>query len=1520
MIEEKDKEQLQEHDHNNENEQIADCVLDNLEKPIVKRTLFRKIVNAFIMVFLGMVIALLVLFGFTQTKTFRNLLQEKVIELANTELNGKLNIERIDGTLFTSIFLRNTSIVMEKDTLLFANNIEVKTSPLQLLLKKIYLRKIFLNDVKIQMLEDANGEWNFSKLIKSKPEDTTKTSFSFMIQVNDLQLNNINFIRQSFGNYKSNKIYPTLNFDDLRIEHLNFSAQAFADLHNSNYLLILNEFTFKPNVARFNLRYISGEFAVTKEFASVKNFYLLTDSSEIRINARIDSLNIFSNIVIKDFENYPVTVELKATPFNFDDLSSFIYSTEILKGSPSFDLKARGKFGSFRVERLSLDYRDTHIEGDAQILNLNTPENLFIRAKVRNTDINYKDVNLLLPSLELPEYAKLILRGVNIEYEGEPTNFKTKFISYVDEGKLTCQAAMNVGIKPMTYDIKFETENLNLHPILGVITSLNSEGIITGKGISPADLAADLKLNIFDTTVDEVTIEKFNLHSKAKDSNIDLYVDAKSENAETSLKGSISFDNDTIPSYSLAGRLNKLDLSKFIKEELYESNLNFIFSAEGKNLDPDEINARFSLTIESSQLRDKKIDRSSIEATFKKDSTHREIILTSDLADFKINGNFSLKKAVELITFEANTISKIVADKLNELNPLAVIQQEDKKDSVSIGLPEIANADLTLDYEFKIKDFELIAMLLGKDQLNIAGSGSGSISNQAPNFSVSTELKLDYLVMLQKGSTIYLSDILADFNFTRDNRSNSFDKLFGTGSLTGKRFYSGSDIRSINADIIFNQSKMFFNASAKIDDLMNFESEGIIKMTPREQQLLVNNLSFIYDGIEWTNKDTMKVLFNPDYFKIVQCQMESGDALITAGGVIKNSGEQNLSVKATGISGQILEKYFLGYSDDQFSADGSLDAKMNGTFENPVINLLFDLKDLQLASTKLGGIKGTADYSDKKLSASLLFLDEAANANKPKLLLKGNFPIDLSFSSVSERLLGDEPLSIQLKSSRFDMNSLGRIIPGVANQHGILSADVDVSGSFKNPVYSGFINLTEGFFRSTYNNLDYKCGLKLNFEKKGISVDSVFVANADVSKYKGELKGVGAIMLDGFSIEDLELRFFGNLTLLSEQSQSVSPLFYGNLMLETNGDWILTKRGEKYFFKGNTLLKNVNLVYTTGYESRSGASKNFNFVFIEDSTKIDRALLQFQKVLLKEKALRQQTEKERALPLNFNYEIGISIEDNAKLEFILAQAINQKLIVELRGDLKYDSFNGDSRAQGALELLEGSKLEFFKIFDAVGIIRFESDITNPYLDITSTYTSDYINPRDESGTTEDVAIKIKIKGPLSDLGKSLAGNQESISVYLGARNIQNNLRETRYDYADAFSFILFGKFKDDLTAQDKAEVAGQTSLIGNTATSFLGSILTSFVNSTVGDLVNNISISQAGEFTKFSLSGKIQNLRYSFGGTTEVFQNIYKANVKLEYLFGPKFLLRLERKDPLISSFGLGDKITEMALKYKFEF
>jgi len=96
------------------------------QKPKVKRPLFRKIINYFLGIGIGLLVIFLIAFGYTQTSSFRNWLKDFAIEQVNSSSNGKMAIGQLDGTIFTTLVLSNTSYIYEKDTLLTAEKIEIK--------------------------------------------------------------------------------------------------------------------------------------------------------------------------------------------------------------------------------------------------------------------------------------------------------------------------------------------------------------------------------------------------------------------------------------------------------------------------------------------------------------------------------------------------------------------------------------------------------------------------------------------------------------------------------------------------------------------------------------------------------------------------------------------------------------------------------------------------------------------------------------------------------------------------------------------------------------------------------------------------------------------------------------------------------------------------------------------------------------------------------------------------------------------------------------------------------------------------------------------------------------------------------------------------------------------------------------------------------------------------------------------------------------------------------------------------
>jgi hypothetical protein len=75
-----------------------------------------------------------------------------------------------------------------------------------------------------------------------------------------------------------------------------------------------------------------------------------------------------------------------------------------------------------------------------------------------------------------------------------------------------------------------------------------------------------------------------------------------------------------------------------------------------------------------------------------------------------------------------------------------------------------------------------------------------------------------------------------------------------------------------------------------------------------------------------------------------------------------------------------------------------------------------------------------------------------------------------------------------------------------------------------------------------------------------------------------------------------------------------------------------------------------------------------------------------------------------------------------------------------------------------------------------------------------------------------------------------------------------------------------------------------------------------------------------GTATKFDLSGSVNKFRYTIGGTTDIFQDLSQANIKIEYPILKSLIIRFERKEAIIETNSLNEMIDELGLKYRFEF
>ena len=337
----------------------------------------------------------------------------------------------------------------------------------------------------VKLIMEESGEWNISDIMKSDSSsiiseaDTLNTAaeskwkFPFNIKINNLSLDQVNLKIKNYVYRNSNNKYDSMNFNDIIVKDLNLQAEVFANINALEFELYIDSLFFKPNLNKFKLNNLSGNFQLSEKFAEVTDLSIITNSSNLDLSARLDSLNLFGEVDLYKFKDYPLTLSAKADPFTSTDLSSFLDAVDFMNGPIIFSLDAQGSFGKFK-HQIEIKIDDTHITEIGSLKNLHNPKKLFIEAVFSNSTVAYHEIDSFLNGLELPSYPDLLVEDLNIMYEGEPLKFNAYGDGKIDDGEITFNSFMNMYPDLIEYDYQFTTNNINLNTTIGLNSNLNS--------------------------------------------------------------------------------------------------------------------------------------------------------------------------------------------------------------------------------------------------------------------------------------------------------------------------------------------------------------------------------------------------------------------------------------------------------------------------------------------------------------------------------------------------------------------------------------------------------------------------------------------------------------------------------------------------------------------------------------------------------------------------------------------------------------------------------------------------------------------------------------------------------------------------------------------------------------------------------------------------------------------------------------------------------------------------------------
>jgi hypothetical protein len=1488
------------------------------KKEKITRPFFRRIINYFIYFGVGVIILLLAVFGFTQTSTFRSWLNETITEQVNSSTNGVLSIEKIDGTIFTSLILNNTLYQLENDTLFFAEKIEVKTSPLKILFKIIYFRKIEIANANIAFLKDENGELNISRIVppSDEPDDTTESKFSWKLQVAGLQLNSLNFKLQSYDKKSSMEFYPHPNTDDFRLTNLNLELSAFADIGNSEYELYLKEFNVKPNLTGFTLKNLSGNFVFFDDKAGVTDLNIVTDRSNISLSAAISDFPIFSSDDL-ELDKAPLRVDLAATDFHFDDLTTFIDGTSLLKGAVTTHLTASGTLADLEIENLKVQFGKTKFELDGKVQDILAGGDMFINTRFTNFTVEQDDITNLLPSIGIPLYKDYgILNFDSLYFKGKPLVFNAGFGITTEKGFVSSLLTMDLKGKDIFYDSQIETKNLNLFPIIGIQTKLNSSGDVTGNGFSPSTLTTKLNFNLTKSSIGNEFFDELNLETTGEKGIIGSEINFYAMQSSGLLDVKFDFTKEESTSYTFNVKLNGFDIRDFAAYTDFGTNINIKLLGDGENFDPDNLNLFTVIQIDSSDLNGLTIDSTSIIVDIRSGKRERVVNIISDLADVTITGKFTIIDLIETIGLEVKLIASTIERKIDAIQPPQFF--DDNLVSANLLLNDfeyqkvIANNQFNVNYLLEFKDFELLSLLLGDSEIDIDGELTGKFSASQDSISMNLETKINQLKFWNGSELFYLSDF--DLNMTIDDKvsQTSFEDFTAYVDLTARRIFLGSEIRDLQFEFNMNQGLADLNLNLLYQDFLTFGTQGKIDLTGNKVSVILDDFFTKYNQFDLYNSEKIIFNYSNDEFQISSFSLEHNNGTIDLKGNYSFSdyGEFNLSIK--NLDGKDLSVNVFGLPTDQTpDSDINLNLDYSGTPENPYVSIDFALDSVQAEKVFLGFVKSNLDYKNKSLTTDVKFFKTKSEINNPWLGLNGTLPIDLSLST-QQRLPDNEELDVYFFANNFDLRFAGSIIPGITKLNGILEGDIKLTGTYNDINTNGQLQIKYGSFTAEANNLNYLIETGIVVKDEELTIASFSLSNNKETKGGGKITASGKIILDNFKPKEINVIASGDLKLLGERSRAVNQNLYGDIAIRTRNEMrFLLNETQNYLSADLILTKGANVTFSPTQSAFSNKSDKFNYTFMPVEEELVDKEIDSLIVISGSKS----DEVDAASKIPFDLDLKIKVENEAKMVFVLSREFKQNLTAYLGGEFEYTIIDNVPKARGELQLLDGSKLDFIKTFQARGSVKFLDEIDNPYLDVSSTYQSYYSPDTLTTGGNEyEVQIRINLEGPVKSLNTNFIRDERNVEVYKRRTNFGQFELDGAKTASDAMFFIIVGKFPEDASLQE-------TNVAVSTAASLAGSIVGGYLNERLGDFVRSVNVQQVGTETKFSLIGKVGEIRYEIGGTSQVFQDLSRANIKIEYPFiFTRLILRLERREPTFQSTTYGEMINELGLKYSFMF
>lgn len=1160
----------------------------------------------------------------TQTESFRRWATPFLQDFLNDQLLGRVDFSDLEINLLRGLTLHDVRLMADGDTILMTSEISIGYDLERFLNKQIYVSHLTLESPRIKLLRNKDSSWNIDHIAKPTNDTTTAKPFDYLIHAYDIAIRNATLIMED-------SLAPTaknheIDFSHLHLWNVNVLLSADANISKNDYNLYLKNCSFEER-SGFSLKKLSLDAIANKNGIEVKEVQFITPKTNMQLQVKVDSVNIFESITSEKLASAPISLEIKADSLETEDLLRFLPDAGI-KGSYKLGIDAFGTLEELYIKKLRIDSPFSHLNASGKLKHLDTPEKLTFQATAETSLINYDELQRVTPVLQLPKLDFLGTVKIRKAYVNASPADSIAITATTATKSGNVDGQLTIFLRsPLGYHGDASVENINLAAIThnpDLESSLNAKVIIAGKGIMLDELDASTRIEVWNSSVSGKKITKALFTGSSREQGIvkvdTLFVDVQepvTDDGSTylvphdtsittlglpgtmSLSGEFDLRNLANPLYNFKAQFESFPLAKLMDNKNYPTSMSVIITSDGKGLHPDSLEGKLNADFNIVTFNDLTVLPWNLNVTIDRDKTlsTRTVRLRSTFINMLLDGKFTYKSLIDECSQQSEFIADYVKYNINKVKSLNtnnqfVWQLPESENGKTFLHPEIP---IDMKFRLNIRDISPINALFPNDlALQSRGLFVGSIKadNHESRFTIDS-LKI-VASQLNIGKTLIKTDPL----FLRADA-----KILHNGvvsSLEDFNIHSKCDsIITVNEIILknpyltytYNSTIGEISAGVFYDNLIGVGVHGDFILDKNESlSMLLDTLTLGYGGKTWYLASKANISLSPTGLSIGKLELKRlNSEKISMSGLVSDSLFKDFNLTIQNFYLKDLYNFpFIDGSNKQLLKPlsgkvSNLVMTVQGTYSKPIITANGQFDTLAYNGVLIGNQTLTLNHEDKMISGELTIINPKISSTSKKLHVGiEQLPINCAFEPVEDRLSKKEHIIITAQANELSMAIFAPFIPGINKLQGLADAEISVEGISSNLHYGGTAQLSNASFVVKSTNIKYFAEGKFALKNNQVDINKLTLYNdpaVDLRGGKAEI--VGNVKLKDFNIDSLDLFITSpKILVLSSASVATSPTLYGKFEISSGINPIhFFGTLKKPFLEGDVNILDANLTF-----------------------------------------------------------------------------------------------------------------------------------------------------------------------------------------------------------------------------------------------------------------------------------------------------------------------------------------------------